>query len=673
MKPRINMIIVLFCILMLLTMVPYSTVLAETAKGTTIYGDTSDDQCFYERVVKLPNGDLLATWMREFPVNTNWSGMKSFYFYKSSDKGKTWTYFSELDPSAYSGLSRDKMGMPGLYVLPQSVGNLAAGTILFATSDWDTNETYCIHVWKSTDGGSTWTLLSSLAPRGGATSSVWEPEFAISSNGQLVCYYADERQLGYDQCIAYETSLDGLTWENYTIVAGEYDPNWVRGVDPSLWRPGMPRVLKLKNGTYFMAYENIAGGHGGIISTRTSEDGITWGNITTLGTTVVADGAAAYQCPEVAWIDDGSIYGRIFLRGMNDTCSPSICFSSTDAGATWELIDAPLTSIRKETVASGWSGTFLADGKRLIEINNYYNGTYNEIRAGSGILYNNQLIVDGADYLIRNVGSGYCLDDAGGSTSWGNEMILWSQNGYKTQSWHTKNITDEYFSLICNFSDLALDNPNGSTLSGTRIVQWDKNYSNAQQWKLIPEEDYYKIQNRESNLYLDTEGNSTSLHAFVIQASESSSNTQKWTVERIYEIARLRSYNISDCHVYHDLNGTALIANPATTMPYFASQWRMVPGLADSSCISFESIDNPGYYLRHEDGNVKISAYTNTTIFKQDATWRLRAGLADPSGVSLEAYNISNRYIRHQNSNLKISTVSSALEKADATFFMILE
>lgn len=63
---------------------------AMDATGTGFFGNVIDDKCFYERAVKLPNGDLLATWCREFPIKTNWSGMKSYIFFKSSDNGSSW-------------------------------------------------------------------------------------------------------------------------------------------------------------------------------------------------------------------------------------------------------------------------------------------------------------------------------------------------------------------------------------------------------------------------------------------------------------------------------------------------------------------------------------------------------------------------------------------------------
>lgn len=660
----------------LLSMALAPSSLADDVSGTTIYGGAADEHCFYERMVRLPNGDLLATWQREFPLVTNWSGMKSFYFYKSTDQGKTWTFLSELDPSDYPGLSRDKMGMPGLFVLPKQLGDYSAGTILFATSDWDINAEYSLHIWRSTDGGQTWAFHSSLAERGedtvSGTGGVWEPEFAVSSDGRLVCYYSDERQPGYDQCLAYEVSSDGgLTWGGYTIIAGEYDADWRRGVDPSMWRPGMPRVLQLKDGGYFMAYENIAAGHGGIITCRTSQDGLDWGPEQELGTAVTADGAAAYQCPMIALIDDGSAFGRIFLRGMNDSCSPSQCFTSTDKGATWQLIDAPLTARRYEPAGSGWSGTFVADGNKLIELNNYFNESFNEIRCGSGRLYGEQLIVDGADYKLVNAASGLCLDDAGGSMEWGNQMILWTDNGLPTQSWRLEN-RGSLYTLICSFSELALDNPNGSMAAGTRMVQWDKNYSAAQSWQLIPDgEGKYRLRNEASGLYLDTENGSTETHAYIVQNSASDSDTQKWRLERIFEIVRLRSYNISDCHVYHDGAGGVLIANQGTAMPLASSQWRVVPGLADPTCVSFESVDASGRYLRHYNGDLTISPDDGTDIFKQDATWRMQPGLADPEGVLFASYNISGTYMRHYDSYLMISQISTDLEKADATFFMV--
>lgn len=509
------------------------TAYAESPSGTTIYGDELESKGFYERMVELPNGDLLATWCRKFPVITNWRGMKSFYFFKSSDKGKTWEQFSELDPEAYEGISRSKVGMPGLYVLPRQLGEYPAGTVLFAVSDWNAKSEYCLHIWRSTDDGQTWELHSSLAPRGINPGSVWEPEFAVSADGRLVCYYSDETQKGYDQCIAYEVSEDGgETWGNYTIVAGACDLDWRRGVDEAMWRPGMPRVLRLSDGTYFMAYENIAAGHDGVITCRTSEDGLSWGDPTQTGTPVAAGEAMARQCPEIACVDDGSRYGRIVLRGMNDTCAPSQCFTSADAGKTWQLMDAPLTAVRNESRGSGWSGTFIASGSCLYELNNAYNGSYNEIRFGSGVVYGDRLIAHGADYKLVNAATGYCIDNSGAQRM-GARLILQQDTGEVLQQWHTRRLDDDVFLLLCNASGLALDVPEGSLESGVRIWQWNPNETPAQSWVFIPEQDgTYRIKNQKSGLYLEAEDQNAAGGANLIQNEYADTLTQKWRFER---------------------------------------------------------------------------------------------------------------------------------------------
>lgn len=77
----------------------------------------------------------------------------------------------------------------------------------------------------------------------------------------------------------------------------------------------MPRVLKLKGGTYFMEYENIAAGHNGIITCRTSQDGSNWGSVTTVGTPVTVEETAAYQWIPGTAGDRQRIWRRPFGTG----------------------------------------------------------------------------------------------------------------------------------------------------------------------------------------------------------------------------------------------------------------------------------------------------------------------------------------------------------------------
>lgn len=650
-----------------------TSVFADT-KGTFIYGNTTDNRSFYERAVKLSNGDLLCTFMRSFPP-ADWStATKSFYFYKSSDGGKTWNMVSELNSSTNGGFPVEKQGMEALYVLPQQCGNYPAGTILFATTDWAATSPYSIHIWRSTDNGTTWQYHSSLAARGtndGITkgNNNWEPEFAVSSDGRLVCYYSDERQIGYDQCIVREISNDGgITWGNYSIIVGRNDaPTGTSG-----WRPGMPRVLKLKNGNYFMAYENINSTPAGAIRFKISTDGINWGNASDLGTLVATSTSGAYQCPEVALVDDGSTYGRLFVRGMNDSCSASKCFTSKDNGATWSEIDAPLTVVRNEGVGSSWSGTFVPVGNVLYEINNYFNGSYNEIRFGTGVVNTDGIIVSGAFYKLTNKNSNLCLDDAGGSTTPGTQMIQWTDNSLETQMWKADYMGNNFFKLINKFSGLCLDNYNGLSTPGNKIIQWTDNGFDPQRWKIdYMSSGFYKLNNKVSNLSLDVSGSSTETNALIVQNTDNGSNSERWKLEQRYLVTRLQSYNFPANYIRHN-NGRFKIDNNFTALPIEDSYFKVVPAInGDTTNVSFECINMPGRYLRHRNGEVWADQSDGTTIFKNDASWKPRAGLAssaNPTMVSYEASTLPGNYLRHRDGLMWLTTISTDTDRADATF-----
>ncbi|MFD7713221.1 AbfB domain-containing protein [Streptomyces sp. NPDC059786] len=97
-----------------------------------------------------------------------------------------------------------------------------------------------------------------------------------------------------------------------------------------------------------------------------------------------------------------------------------------------------------------------------------------------------------------------------------------------------------------------------------------------------------------------------------------------------------------------DANSTALLKNDAT--------WKIVPGLADSSCYSFESRNYPGQYLRHREFRVYKEA-GDGDLYKADATW---CAVAGSGGVRLSSYNYPGQYLRHINSEVWLATPGGA-------------
>ncbi|MET8043602.1 AbfB domain-containing protein [Micromonospora sp. NPDC005215] len=77
-------------------------------------------------------------------------------------------------------------------------------------------------------------------------------------------------------------------------------------------------------------------------------------------------------------------------------------------------------------------------------------------------------------------------------------------------------------------------------------------------------------------------------------------------------------------------------------------------GLADAGCYSFESVNFPGQYLRHQNSRVRNSPDDGSALLRADATWCARVGLTG-TGVSLESYNFRGRYLRHYNSEIWLS------------------
>jgi len=633
--------------------------------GWVVYSSATETEPYYARAVKLGNGDILSTFTRRFPGNTGWVGMQPFPFYRSTDNGRTWSLLSQIDPNAY-GLNRDQQGMTTLYVLPQQVGAFPAGTLLFASTDWDNTSAYTIHIWRSTDNGATWQLHGHLAPRGTAgTKRTWEPEFAITSDGRLICYYSDERQPGYNQALAQEISSDGgLTWGNYSLTLGSAT-NWD-------WRPGMPRVVKAKNGTYFMFYEMLGAAPNFAVRFKTSTDGINWGSPTDLGTVVGTGIYRASQTPEIAYVDDGSPNGRFYVRGMTDVVpTANKMFTSSDYGATWSLVDAPLTvKGSNQNTPAAWSGTLLPlDHSLLLEINTVKVGSRNEIRANVAQMNGDSSIVSGGTYKLINQNNSLVLDNAGGGAPAGTEVIQWNDLGLNTQWWVTDYRSNGFFRVMNVNTGLVLDDPNGATAPGTKVILWTDNYLDTQRWKFSYKGNgYYTSMNEHSGLMLDNAGGGAPAGTKVIQWTANGLDTQNWKLQRVdveTPVNQLQSYNIGN-FVRVDAGRGKIDGGQYAP----ESQWRLVPGLADPSAVSIESVTYPGNYLRHRDGQVWLDPYANTTLYKNDATWRLRTGLSSGWAASFESYNISGAYMRHRSGALEISSITTALDQTDATFYV---
>ncbi|WP_327725873.1 glycoside hydrolase family 43 protein [Streptomyces europaeiscabiei] len=127
---------------------------------------------------------------------------------------------------------------------------------------------------------------------------------------------------------------------------------------------------------------------------------------------------------------------------------------------------------------------------------------------------------------------------------------------------------------------------------------------------------------------------------------------------------RLQSFNFQDRYVRHSNFDVRIDQNVTND----DAKFRPRPGLTGTGTVSFESVNFPGYYLRHDGSDFQLVYNDGTTQFAADATFRQVAGLADSTWSSFQSYNHPDRYIRHYAYQLKLETITTATGRSDATF-----
>lgn len=132
----------------------------------------------------------------------------------------------------------------------------------------------------------------------------------------------------------------------------------------------------------------------------------------------------------------------------------------------------------------------------------------------------------------------------------------------------------------------------------------------------------------------------------------------------------LQSYNFPNLYIRHR-NLIGEISTISSPLDKQDATFKIVTGLADSNCISFQSQNNPGAYLRHQEFRIKLATLEKSQLFKADATFCQRPGLADSTLASFESYNSPGRYLRHRDFNLYIEKDESESFRKDATFRIV--
>ena len=100
---------------------------------------------------------------------------------------------------------------------------------------------------------------------------------------------------------------------------------------------------------------------------------------------------------------------------------------------------------------------------------------------------------------------------------------------------------------------------------------------------------------------------------------------------------------------------TSVVTSSSSTTDKANASWTVRSGLANSSCVSFESRNTPGSFLRHQNYQLYLHANDGSSLFASDATFCPQAG-QNGQGTSFASANFPSRYVRHYNNIVYIAS-----------------
>ncbi len=481
----------------------------------------------YGRLIRLQhngsyNGNLIAT----FEAWPDYYGI-----YRSTDDGLTWT---EIEVPFLSSTPGWEMQVePDLFELPAATGNLPAGTILLAgNSGTNSSNSHRIEVWYSTNQGQAWQFRGLVDQS--TNQGLWEPNLALSSSGQLVCYYSDERfqSSGYNQLLGERVSPDGgLTWGPEIYVCAIAD-----GVK----RPGMAVTKKLPNGQYVLTYEGVNFGGYSQVYMKFSSDGTNWGSASDSGTALqTAGGAYVGGTPYVMWSPAGGSNGTLIVSGKYDINTPNTdreFLINTNLGqGNWTMIPAAVQWQGGGNQLSGWSQGMIptADGQGVIQMASSQITVSGNTNDNEMLVGREQLILPGQTYNFANQNSGLALEAPSNSATLGVSLQQNFVTGGPAQQWTFNDLGNNVWTLTNWENQMAWDDAGWNTNAGARLDQYAYNGLAVQQFKLRPVGNgSWNFINVNSSLFVTVTNASKNPGAALVLWTNTTTPEQNWFVSQ---------------------------------------------------------------------------------------------------------------------------------------------
>ncbi|WUJ93295.1 RICIN domain-containing protein [Streptomyces mirabilis] len=536
----------------------------------------------YPKSAQLPSGRIVAAFENDQTAPVG----QTMPVYKSDDEGTTWQKLADVKAPAY--LSSDakyakytsNWTNPYLYVLPQDVGDLSAGTLLLASvvsgddsyyeeqkaansswtpsSDGDRKDV-ALALYSSTDDGANWNIVNIIATggwQGGSAGSlgrvstanthaqvdpVWEPHL-VARNGQLVAYYSDENDyLGYDaatgvpvldpdndtapdsggQVLVHRTWDGGSTsWSGPVVdVPGSTVDRGNGKTEIGGGRPGMTTIAPTTDGKWLLTYEYWGGGTN--VRYKIADDPLKF---------YAAADAPITNLPVPTGGHALSTGGSPVLLPMPDG---RIVYNASGSGSVWVnesgLSNGPWKEYQTP-IAAGYSRHLqyvTGTGRVLVLQASWSGGSVGPVRYAEVDLGRS----DGTYDTLVNRLTGQALSPDTGKTQDANltgnvpDLVLKARNASDdAQRWHLTakgaNVT-----LLNKTGGRSVAIWTGTATAGQKLAQWVDDGATDKQWTLVSSSTsgYYKLRSvKNTSLYMSgaTAGGSVTLAASADDGSQ---------------------------------------------------------------------------------------------------------------------------------------------------------
>lgn len=256
------------------------------------------------------------------------------------------------------------------------------------------------------------------------------------------------------------------------------------------------------------------------------------------------------------------------------------------------------------------------------------------------------LLVDNTPYSLSPAEAlSKCIDDNGQSVADGNGMILYTCKLELHQTFWAVTQADGYFAFRNALSGKCLQVHGSSMVSGAAVEQGACDYAPAQLWKPSRVDNLFmQLTSKLSTLSLDVAGEPSDYQP-IVQSKVTSNMGVRWRVLKRASAAymQLAPNDGKDLSVRHDGRDVTLAPDDEAS-----AHWKVVPGLADASFVSFQSRDEPGRFLRHASFRLWADLNDGSALFAYDATFRpARPFESAWPAWALESLNYSGRFWLH--------------------------